>query len=390
MLMDKKNILNFRLLAFEILLICILTNLSFSQQFPIQVTLHQPPPGQLNLHHLWRTTLNNTSDKEIKIYLEGYAEEETDGRLVEGQTKLFTIKGKEKKDYQYEDFKTGSVNWFPKKVDYKEIITKTGTAPEGTYTICILAKNESGDIVGMENCIIQPIILTANSEIILVSPDNDATIEDPSPLFIWSPPMPAPKTHDNYDLKIVELQKGQSLEDAIKRNTVFFEEKGIIATQYKYAAKGPLLKKDVKYAWVVKAGEILSGVWSFTITVQDSNPTPQKETNLISVLKYYYELRNEPSNNYLEISKDTLNIQFYNNYASTDKIITNIYDVESNALIKPRVNADSKMKNINGLNRIHINLKNYYLQPGRKYQIKVSDYKSNYYLNFKLAKAYGK
>lgn len=375
--------IRFILIVFTVSIFPFLNNNAHAQNFPIKIKLEQPPPGQLNLHHLWRAKINNTSGNEMKIYLEGYAEEEKNGRIVEGQTKVFMMP-KGERTYQYEDFKTGSVRWFPQKTDYKTIIERTGTAPDGVYTICMTAKNESGDIVGLENCIIQLIIIPITSEISLIAPENDTKLENTNPVFIWSPQMPAPKKRVTYSLKLVEVRTGQSLEDAVKRNTAVFEETGIITTQYKYPAKGQILKEGIKYAWMIITDNIISEVWSFTISPSEE----EKKPPVVNAVNYYYDLSKEITGNYIIEYRDTLKIQFINNYASVSKIIFHIYNAETLVLINPKVKSNIKLNNINGLNRISIYLGSYNLKPDKLYLLIVSDFKSNYYMNFKVSKSY--
>ena len=377
----KKNYSIFLVFATLLLLTGILSDKSYSQTYPIKIRLHQPPPGQLNASHLWKATLNNTSSNDMKIYLEGYAEEQSDGMIVEGRTNLFTIKPGSK-DYKYEDFKDGTVHWF-KKI-YEEILLRTGNAPAGTYTICMTAKNESGNIVGLENCIIQLIIIPITPEISLIAPENDTKLENTDLVFIWSPPMPAPKKRVTYSLKLVEVRTGQSPEDAVKRNTVVFEETGIITTQYKYPAKGQILKEGIKYAWVIIADNIISEVWGFTISPSEEGKKPP----VVNAVNYYYDLGKEITSNYIIEYRDTLKIQFINNYASVSKIIFNIFNAETLVSINPKVKSNIKLNNINGLNRISIYLRNYNLKPDNLYLLIVSDFKSNYYMNFKVIKSY--
>ena len=68
----------------------------------------------------------------------------------------------------------------------------------------------------------------------------------------------------------------------------------------------------------------------------------------------------------------------------------NIYDVESQTLIKSKNTINSNYQNINGFNRVSVKLKNYQLNPGKYYLLKISDTKYNYYINFKITKGYEK
>jgi len=157
----------------------------------------------------------------------------------------------ENQKMSYQDFKTGTVNWINKK--YEEPIIRTGTAPSGTYTICMTAKNEQGDVVGMENCIIQVVDIKTEAEITLISPTDREQIKDSKSglSFVWSPPMPPPKGQVKYTLKIVELLGNQSGEEGMKKNSAFFEKREILTSQYQYSPSDPNFKPGSKYAWRV-------------------------------------------------------------------------------------------------------------------------------------------
>lgn len=120
-----------------------------------------------------------------------------------------------------------------------------------------------------------------------------------------------------------------------------------------------------------------------------------KDSSSFIASRFYYELTTELPNNFIEVSDNFLNIQYANNYASIDETTLSIYDVEKYEIVKPKNekgikpnNNDKKNTQINsnGLNRITIDLKNYVLQPKTTYLLVVSDYKNNYYLNFKVTK----
>jgi hypothetical protein len=255
----------------------------YSQSGPrsVSIRLQQPPPNQLNISNLWRATLTNNTKAPIKIYLEGFAEEEKGGRIVEGKTEVFTLP-LGKKDYKYEDFKTGTVKWINKK--YEEPIIRTGTAPSGTYTICMTAKNEQGEVVGMEQCITHIVDIQTEPEITLISPNDGEKIQDPNPMFIWSPPMPTPQGKLIYELRLVEIIGNQSPEDAIKDNPIYYSINNILSNQLQYPMSAPNLRSDKKYAWIVAANDVKSSAFSFGIIKNDSNYTEDEVDDIYPIL----------------------------------------------------------------------------------------------------------
>ena len=101
-------------------------------------------------------------------------------------------------------------------------------------------------------------------------------------------------------------------------------------------------------------------------------------------VQYYYELTEDLIDNYIDISNDTLNIQYVNNYASVEYVGFDIFDVESGTSVPGRKNSEVELISFNGLNRFSINLKNYKLEPDKAYILTVSDQILNYYLHFKI------
>ncbi len=115
-----------------------------------------------------------------------------------------------------------------------------------------------------------------------------------------------------------------------------------------------------------------------------NDKTTCKDSASFIEVQYYYELTEESSDNYSEISGNTLNVQFINNYASNSNLKMSIYDVGANALLKSTNERAVKLNSISGLNRITLNLKDYKLEPSKLYLLTVSDFVNNYHFKFKV------
>ncbi|MBE2218902.1 MAG: hypothetical protein IAE90_11890, partial [Ignavibacteria bacterium] len=142
----------FKTLVVIFMLFAAVTSLHADER--IKIKIKQPPPNMLGVGDMWNLTLENTTKSDLKIYLSGMATEEKDGLIIEGKSKVFTVKPG-RTNYTYNDFSGADVKYNNGK--YKEIILRTGNAPEGSYTICVTAFEESGEIAGMENCIMQTV-----------------------------------------------------------------------------------------------------------------------------------------------------------------------------------------------------------------------------------------
>lgn len=218
----------------------------------IKIILQQPLPNMLSVGDMWNLELTNTTNTEMKIYLTGIATEEKDGLIIEGKSKVFTIKPG-RNTYKYNDFSGAEVKYNNGK--YKEIILRTGNAPEGSYTICVTAFDESGTEVGRENCITQ--IVQQLGSITLLTPGEGEEIDPKIPInFTWTP-LPGAK---EYKLRIVELKGDQSPEVAFRTNQPIFE-KELRTTSYQGdPVHGVDVKPGMKLAWQVTSGNTQSEI----------------------------------------------------------------------------------------------------------------------------------
>ncbi|NOS85370.1 MAG: hypothetical protein HOP31_09540, partial [Ignavibacteria bacterium] len=259
-----------------------------AQSDKIRIILKQPPPNLMGVGNMWDLTLDNTSGGDLKIYLLGTATEDKDGLIIEGKSKVFTIKPG-KTSYKYSDFSGAEIKYNNGR--YKEIILRTGNAPEGNYTICVSAFNESGEVIGSENCITQPVQQTGS--ISLISPSDGEEVDPVQPIvFSWTP---LPKA-EVYTLKIVEIKGEQSPDVAMKQNRAILEVNDIKTTTHHVApSQVKVIMMGMKCAWQVSSGDVQSEVWSFkmmsaqyqvivdTVIIRCDSLTPNKYNYQVKV-----------------------------------------------------------------------------------------------------------
>jgi hypothetical protein len=272
---------SFKTLAALFVLLAAFTSLHADDK--IKIKIKQPPPNMLGVGDLWNLELTNTTKSDLKIYLTGTATEEKDGLIIEGKSKVFSIKPG-RNTYKYNDFSGAEVKYNNGK--YKEIILRTGNAPVGSYTMCVTAFDESGTEVGRENCIMQTIQQLGS--ITLIAPEDNIELDPdtlPGLMFSWTPlPKGGP-----YSLRIVELKGDQSPEVALKQNRTLLEVNDIKTTSHQVApSQVKVIMMGMKCAWQVSSGDVVSE--PFVIYIPWTTP----EISLIS-----------PSNG-SEIDPDTL------------------------------------------------------------------------------------
>ncbi len=245
----------FKTLAVILILFTAITSANLQAGDKVRILLEHPPRNIMGVGDMWNLTLDNTTEKDMKVYLTGTATEEKDGLIIEGKTKMFTLKPG-KTSYKYNDFSGAEVKYNNGK--YKEIILRTGNAPEGSYTMCVTAFDESGTEVARENCIIQSVVQMGN--ITLLTPGDGEEIEPRMPIvFTWTP-LPGAK---EYTLKMYGPRGKEDEDMDLDLHKPLFEKTGISTTTFQYPLTAPKLEEGKKYAWQVSSGDVQSEVGLF-------------------------------------------------------------------------------------------------------------------------------
>lgn len=244
-------------LAVFLFIIAAISNLSAQSGDKIRIILQQPPPNRLGVVDLWSLSITNTTNEDLTIHVGGVASEEKDGLIIEAKSKPFTIKPGTTK-YKHTDFSSAEIKYNNGK--YKEILMRTGNAPEGNYTICVTAYNESGEVIGQENCITQQVQQLGS--ITLISPSDGEELDPdtlPGLTFSWTP---LPKA-DIYKLRIVELKGDQSPEVALRTNQPIFEKELKTTSTHVAPSQVKVIVMGMKYAWQITSGDVQSEIYSF-------------------------------------------------------------------------------------------------------------------------------
>ena len=131
-------------------------------------------------------------------------------------------------------------------------------------------------------------------------------------------------------------------------------------------AKDASIKFTIIYEWLNKNQKIIC-----------------KDSISFNESKYYYDL-NKENNNYTEVYDKLLNVQFSNEYATSENLKIKIYDVKTKKLVTRKSDKSLSVNSLNGLNRITIDLKDYQLNPGALYLLIISDSNINYNFSFKI------
>jgi hypothetical protein len=123
----------------------------------------------------------------------------------------------------------------------------------GDYVVCIevIADNVGGAQLAIY-C--SEIGITNFTSPHLIYPPNNAVLQDPNPILSWIGPTPIlPFSNLNYTLQLVELDSGQTANNAFAFNPLKYYAMGIGEENLMYLPSYPILLSGVNYAWKVIA-----------------------------------------------------------------------------------------------------------------------------------------
>ena len=241
---------------------------SYSQD--VRVKLFQPSPNQWNVADMWNLILTNTSSESIKVYLHGTVEAQRDGKIFDGKSAVFELPANYSGRIDPRQLEPANVGYA--NSEYEEIVLRTGTMPEGVYSICITVYDAKSEQELASDCVDQPITSISPPE--LLNPVDEAELTEPFPVFTWSPPTPLMGNYSvSYRLRIVELLDGQIPLEAMEANPAWFTEKNIPFTSFQLPISARPFEPGKSFAWQVAAFnekqqyEIgKSEVWGFSKT----------------------------------------------------------------------------------------------------------------------------
>ena len=236
----------------------------------ITATVQAPPTNQLKFDDLWSVELNNSSKKSLDVTLKAdlssiTATNEIDPIAKATSNAIAVAPGTKK--ITKADITAVSNTWF--KSGYEDLL-KNGTLPSGTYQIEVTVVSGKGDELGWSHV---ATLIAPPAPPHLVAPTDGEVTSTPTPTFEWSAPSPlAPDAQVTYDFKIVELEPGQSTEEALK-NAAWFEEPSATGTTLTYPADGKPFVKGAHYFWQVNA--TLAGATVGTSETWSFSPAPE-------------------------------------------------------------------------------------------------------------------
>jgi len=231
------------------------------------VDLHVPPPDHLTDLSLWSLDLMNSSGETLDVYLQGEITEASMGRVGYGETQPYRLMPYGNYRLTPKDIRLSSSSLNPQI----EKGLRLGVIPEGSYEFCVRVYDLNGALQG-EDC--EQIEVAPVQSIQLISPADGDTVLAVTPLvFSWLSPY-ASSREVTHKLRIVEINPGQTKEQAMQTNPTFFESEDVISP-FQYPLSAPAMEDGHSYAWQIQAfGPSLVGrrtllqesdIWEFTV-----------------------------------------------------------------------------------------------------------------------------
>lgn len=182
------------------------------------------------------------------VTLEFTVESDKLGELLRGSSQEIELNGPEQRDIRGTELVDWDATTWNNSIESQ--VVRTGRFPEGNYTGCISAYDANENLL-TESCV--DFAISYPDPPYLISPLSGDSVATPYPTFQWSPVI---DTYSNdpiiYSIRIVELLKGQTPQQAISANYPHYEEK-INITTLSYPPSAQLLEKNKTYVWQITA-----------------------------------------------------------------------------------------------------------------------------------------
>ena len=237
------------------------------------VHLQVPPPGRYGIEDLWKATV--ISDTGCDASFEGWVFEAAHGQVFHATTMPFPLT-RGTKVYRYRDVRIDQTQTAP---GYEAFVTRSGGLPQGNYSFrLVLRPFGVGDSFRFE---VKPVGPPR-----LISPTDGAKLGEEYPDFIWTAPANS-RGGVTYRLRIVEVEPGQTKEEALLSNPPLLEQSDIRAMQFRYPLARRQLERNRQYAWRVEAvlpggagSRIASDVRGFLFAPQQRQPVARATLTL--------------------------------------------------------------------------------------------------------------
>lgn len=273
----------------------------------LSVNILMPPAGIMDKQQLWNIIVTNTEASPFGLQLQVTFSDINSGQPVfTASVSPFMLNPG---TTQFTAGSIGSVFFNIVNPDYQIDPGPNGLLPVGTFMVCYDFMITKYNKVVRE-C--QQINIPPLGPLLLVQPSDGTEVPNLNPVLSWLPPSPVQMLNNlRYDLRLVEVQAGQTPADAIKENLSLLTAPGITATNYPYNNQSSSLESGKKYAWQIIAlnnqtSITKSEIWSFTTKGNSTEIQPVKTEPT------YIKLRKKGMSDGYAVFWGRLRFEYYN------------------------------------------------------------------------------
>lgn len=137
--------------------------------------------------------------------------------------------------------------------DLQTRIAQTGLLPEGRYQLTLEALPDDPEMLIIAPPASVSFTVSFPEAPVLLAPSDDAVVNLDLPIFTWLPVIIPAGEAVSYQLRIVEVLSGQTVDEAFKGNRPMLESAFQSETRFVYGADQLPLETGHQYAWNVKA-----------------------------------------------------------------------------------------------------------------------------------------
>lgn len=246
--------------------------------------LKYPSEFQFIPTDLWNCTIVSTDNSSHTVYLKGVVKDNAQNVLLNITSNSFTVPAGGG-NYTSATITTNKIDYF--NTDIRNAIQQSGQFPASSYVSCLYIYDASTN-TELNNTCVENTVEIINPPT-LVFPNNQDVLDNAYPVFTWLPPSPLRSGQKvNYELKVVQLQDGQTPTDGIMRNPEYFDQKDINQELLAYPFSALPFQMNKSYAWQVTAvidnfpiGK--TEVWAFSLKPKDADSAinPLQDHNYI-------------------------------------------------------------------------------------------------------------
>jgi hypothetical protein len=250
---------------------------SLHAQEAASIHLRQPPPDQLRYSDLWEVDLINPTRVPITVQLVATVTGagSNSGTLLTASTAFFTLQPGAKIITAATASELTPVQTQYSSGRVRDALTTTGEFPTGDYSLCVSVNLRPSSVrspILATDCVQQHV--EGALPPILLNPVNEASIEEPFPVFTWTWGAAGRQNlRMHYRLRLVEILGRQSAQAAMQRNLAWFEADNLTASVCSYPPSARALQAGHRYAWMVTVYTFnvpagVSEVWEFVYAPQ--------------------------------------------------------------------------------------------------------------------------